>query len=763
MTLTNTSPLHRLDAWTVAETDYAPELNAYYETVFSLANGYLGVRGTPEEGCSGEHCSPGSYLAGVYAQYDAPHEWPRTGFAVKCDRMVQTLDWIGLSFTIAGHPFDPAQCTVTDYARVLDLRRGLLTRTLTVTDAGGYTTRFDFTRFVSQARPAIGVVRCTVTPIGHQAEIQLFANLRGRNGTDTEWEADDAYALSRDGALLLEQVPTSDIRVAGAMRVRVDEAETYVYCIMHNEVIVEAQLPVGRSCTIDKIVAIRTSRDPGAEEAPEQRAVTELDAAAAAGFDALLAEHLAAWERIWEERDVRIEGDTAAQQGIRFSIFQMEQAYSGRDDTLNIGPRALSVLDHNGQYFWDTEAYMVPYYCWQAPDKARALLIQRYRTLPQAMARAEQHGYRGAMFPWSTIDGTESALPWEYAELQAHVSADIPYAVWHYVAATGDHEFLLRYGADLLVQGCRFWADRSFFAADGSCRINCVTGPDEYTIAVDNDHYTNAIVRFVFRQAVALLELLQREYPADYAQLIDRLGLRPDEMSDWLQRADAMRLPLLAKRGIFPQHETFMEMEPMDLRDFPAQWRPAWGRCPWERIIRLQIIKQPDVLLAMHLLAEEYTPKQLRANFDFYDPKTIHESSLGACIHAIIASAIGREEEAFAFYLRGARLDLDERWTRGIRIANAAGAWQVLVNGFAGMRLSTRDQTLSFAPRLPKDWTALAFSLHFQGRHLRVRIDRRAISIDNDGVPLTVRVGRRSVQVEGHVSVPLTAPHARKR
>lgn len=753
------------EAWQVSEDRYQPELNDYFDIVFALSNGYFGVRGTPEEGFSGKNARPGTYLAHVYEQFPVAYAWRRTGFAEKYDSVVRCLDWTGIRLTIAGTPFDPQAGRVMEYSRVLDLQQGTLTRRLVWESPKKQQTLIESVRFVSRQHLHVGGIRFAFQPLNYTARVTLSAGLAGC-ADEEAWHPAEGSAVAGDGALLVQRTKVTGITVAAAMRAALSADGRALKAVARfgggERGVTRTfafQARRGVRYELDKLVAFCNSRD-AEEGAPGKRACAEAAKARAAGLGRLLDRHTAGWRAVWRDRDVRIEGDPAAQQGIRFSMFQMEQCYSGRDASLNIGPRALTSTGHGGLYFWDTEIYMLPYYAYNAPRLARTLLQYRHRTLPQARARAELFGCRGAMYPWSTIDGQECATPWEYALLQIHVTGAIPYAVWVYMQATEDTPFLLKYGAELVIETCRFWASRSYLnPRTGECVINCVTGPDEYTVAVNNDVYTNALARFVLQYGVQVVRGLRSRHAAAWRALARRLKFDDAETRDWALRARRMRIPFDKELGIHPQHDAFLDMDPFDLKSFPDKWRPAWQNCPWDRIIRTQMVKQPDVLLAMLLLPDWFDPKAKRANFEFYDPKTIHESSLGACIHSIIAAEVGLAETAFSYYMRGSRLDLDTRRIDGIRIGNAAGSWLCLVNGFAGMRLHTRTGELSFDHHLPAQWEAMTFAMQYRGRRLRVRLERDAVVVALDGAPLAVRVGGKRVRLREGAEQRLPLAH----
>ena len=512
---------------------------------------------------------------------------------------------------------------------------------------------------------------------------------------------------------------------------------------------------------LEKIIAVCTSRDAESEPALA-RAQARVDEGFATGFAELHLRHRAVVDAIWQEGDVRITGDPAAQQGIRFCILNMHQNYAGTDPRVNMAAKGLSGPGYGGLYWWDTEMYMMPFFLYTAPEKARKLVLFRYLTLEGARNKARAYGFRGAMFPWVTIDGEERSGDWEYGMLEQHVTAAVAHGVRHYVEVTGDEAFLWEYGVELLVETCRFWDSRvTYSARKGKYVINHITGPDEYAVAINNNCYSNVMARENLAYGVELVRRMREEQPARWAALAEKLRVERGRAGalggQWPRN---IFIPYDATLGIYEQDDSFLDRDPIVWREVPAEQKPTskWG---WDRLMRSQAIKQADVLLLMFLKHDQFELDAKRRNYLFYEPKTTHESSLSPCIHAIMAAEVGLAEDAFSYYLRSARLDLDDvngNADQGLHIANTAGSWLSIVCGFAGMRQS-RGQLL-INPHLPTPWQQLAFTMTFRARRLALALTADTLHVTLlSGDPLTITVCGTPVELKPGVekAVPVEA------
>lgn len=751
------------DDWLLVEDTYAPEQNTLNETAFALGNGYMGVRGTPEEGFTGQS-HPGTFLPLIYEAGTIRYDWQRANFPTRSTGMLTSPSWVDIRLTVGDQLFDPQQGRLHAYRRVLNLREGTLTRRVVWEDANGRQTEIESVRIVCHGSPHLGAIRYTVRPLNYSGPLVLES---GINATMTSLQDAGGETAGRDGVVLCSDTVQTGFRVAMAARHRLtidnQPAEATVTTGQRTGYIARqfrVDARQGTAYTLEKYAGVCTSRDLQDGD-PAERAVTHATRARVKGFDELLTRHIAAWERFWQEQDVIIEGDPNAQQGIRFSLFNLAWNYAGDDPRLNIGAKGISGPGYGGLYFWDSEVYLLPYYTYTEPEKARNLLLQRWHTLPQAKERAARYGYRGAWYPWTTLDGHNCAIPWEYSMLEQHVSAAIPYGVWLYQQSTDDEAFLQHYGAEMVFETARFWASRAVFnARRGRYCINAVTGPDEYGMVVNNNCYTNAMAKFVLEYALEIAAAMPDTAPQAWATLVEKLGFDPTETALWHDVAERMYIPFDKKLGLHPQDDAFLDLDPIDVQAIPESEKPLLAHWPWERIIRHQVLKQPDVLLLMFLRSDQYPLAVKRTNYDFYEPKTTHDSSLSPCIHSIIAAEVGHEAQAFDYYLRSARLDLDDvngNAGDGVHIAGMAGSWMCIVNGFAGMRL--RKGRLAFAPHLPAQWTRVAFTLRYRGRDIRVEMEGQRISFTLKGRPLTITVHGRRVRLASTApTVVSTAP-----
>ncbi len=753
-----TQQYYRPQAWSVTEESYQPELNEFHESIFSLANGYMGVRATPEEGFSGgTGSSPGTYVANVYDLIKSHCDW-RVGYVNECSVTVVAPTWYGMEVTLGGQRFDPRTGKVLSYRRTLDLKTGTLVRTLVREDPRGRQTDLTFTRIVSQADRHVGAIRLELRPINWNGKVSLDLSLDGEKAPQQTQVLQ--APVEADGATLLTKTLITGFQTALTLRSSITCAGQTVpttdTTISRDKYIARRRsfaVRRGQSYFIDKLVAVCSSRD-GQKKPAGDRSALKAATLRRRGFEAVLQDHTAAWAAIWRDNDIEITGDAAAQQGIRFCVFHIHQSYAGIDPLVNIAAKGLSGPGYGGLYWWDTEAYMVPFFLYTAPAKARTLLMYRYLTLAGARRKARRHSYDGAMFPWVTIDGEERSGDWDYGALEQHVSSAVTHAIRQYVAATGDREFLLDYGAEVVLETSRFWASRVNHTVSKGYVINVVTGPDEYAVAINNNVYTNYMARENLLYGLEVAASLRKTAPARWKALARKLKFDDRELTRWADIARNLYLPFNAALGIDEQDDTFLQREPFDIRKVNPGDLPA-GKWQMNRRNGSQVMKQADVLLLMHMHNDHFTLARKLANYKYYEPKCTHESSLSPCIHSIIAAEVGLEKQAFDYYLRSARLDLDNvngNTQSGLHTTSLAGTWSCIVTGFGGMRLV--DGQLTFRPHLPKRWKSMAFTVMFRNRRLRVTLQRDGIHLDLEGDPLHVTVQGKAVRlVEGETTL----------
>jgi alpha,alpha-trehalose phosphorylase len=720
------------------------------ETLFTLGNGYIGMRGTREEGSAAPkgQTLEGTYLNGFYES--EPIQYPENayGLARTNEFMLNVPNAKRIGLSVDGEAFSLERGKVLDHERVLDFRTGLLTRTVEWESAGGKRVRIVSRRLVCFGRKHVAAIEYAVTPLNFSGRLRLESTLDSavsnlQAGDDprvgsaitgpslqmVSQEVSEPGAHGAHGAVLVLQrtrhsgfqlATATESEVAGGSEVRIERlAEGHAF---------DADVAQGQALVLHKFIAYATSRDmEQAAVGPHARA--ELASARAAGFDALAAGQAAYLADFWAQADVQIDGDDALQQGVRFNQFHLLQSV-GRDGRTNIAAKGVTGEGYEGHYFWDTEIYVFPFFLFSKPEIARALLQYRYTILPKARERARQMGHeRGALYPWRTIAGEECSAYFPAGSAQYHINADIAYSIRLYLLATGDMEFMAQQGAEIVLDTARIWMGIGSYDRRQRFCINAVTGPDEYTAIVNNNYYTNAMARMHMTFAADLAERLRAERPADYARVAASIGLDDREIADWRAASAAMRLPYDETLGIHEQDDSFLSKQTWDFANTPKENYPLLLHYHPLVIYRHQVCKQADVVLALLLLSNEFSLDDKRRDFDFYERVTTHDSSLSSCIFSMVASEVGYHDKAYAYFMETARLDLDNTHGNteyGVHTAAMAGTWLGVAYGFAGMRLDGAG--LRFAPVLPEKWRGYRFKAHVHGALLEVEVDGRGAS-----------------------------------
>jgi len=468
-------------------------------------------------------------------------------------------------------------------------------------------------------------------------------------------------------------------------------------------------------------------------------------------FSALMADHVAKWEENWSQSDIIIKGDPSAQQGIRYNIFQLNQTYTGKDERLNIGPKGFTGEKYGGSTYWDTEAFLIPFYLSTEPDRvARNLLIYRYKHLDKAIENAAKLGFNqgAALYPMVTMNGEECHNEWEITFEEIHRNGAIAYALYNYIRYTGETEYLAEYGLEVLIALSRFWRQRvNWSDVKGKYVILGVTGPNEYENNVNNNWYTNKIASWTLRYTLEVIEHVMGEHPSQFQKIMKKTGFRyVPETTAWKDIIKNMYFPMSEERGVFLQQDGFMDKEQRMASELSHSERPINQHWSWDRILRSVFIKQADVLQGIFFFEHEYTTDVIRRNFEFYEPRTVHESSLSPCIHSILANRIGEVEKAYELYLRTSRLDLDDynkEVADGLHITSMGGTWMSIILGFGGLRI--KEGLLSFTPNLPKKWKYLSFVINFRGRILNVGITDKETEVK------VIRGDKLKVEINGKI------------
>ncbi len=724
------------------------------ESLTSIGNGHMGMRGNFEEGYSGDH-HLGTYLAGVWYPDRTRVGWWKNGYPEYFGKAINALNFAAVDVLIDEAPVDLATMEPTDFRIRLDLRNGLLTRSFELAAAGS-TFRISFEKFLSVVEVETCWQRVVVECLTGGANVELRPRIerdvhnQDSNYGEQFWE-ETGRRVGEQPALSTRTVPNSfgvpQFTVTAVSRVAADVKVEPLELPTSVGVSVASGLEAGQRLEIVRTTAVLTSRD---HEADTHEAVADalLERLSAESFDEHLARHTAAWEARWATAAVTVVGDDEAQQGIAFNLFQLFSTYYGHDYRLNIGPKGFTGEKYGGATYWDTEAYLVPLYLAVAdPEVTKALLRYRHEQLPQAQHNARQQGLAGALYPMVTFNGIECHNEWEITFEEIHRNGAIAFAIHNYANYTGDRSYLEGDGADVLVEISRFWADRVHFSKRrGQWMLHGVTGPNEYENNINNNFYTNYLAAWTLRSTA---ELVAAGHGPEVA---------PEEVARWREIADGMYFPTDDELGIFVQHDTFLDKDLTPVAELRPEDRPLNQNWSWDRILRSCYIKQADVLQGMYLFEDDFTADQLRRNFAFYEPLTVHESSLSASVHSVLASSIGEREKAVELYQRTARLDLDNYnadTEDGLHITSMSGAWLAIVQGFAGMRV--RDGQLSFAPYCPDGWESYSFSLEFRGRTvgLTMRPGEAAVQL-RAGDPLTVAVAGEPYELSDRIVVPLS-------
>lgn len=746
----------KTDEWSIIEESFNANNLRKSESIFSLGNGRFGQRGNFEEPYSSDSYR-GSYVAGIsYLDYTRVMWW-KNGFPTYFTRIPNAPDWSRISLRLIDEELDLAQWDVDSFCRRLDMKGGVSYRDVEVTSPRGNQLRLHVEHITDMARPNLCLIKYSVTSVNYSGKIS-FIPLLDANVADKESRPNEKIwnilrsGATREYAYLWTQTRREDAQVCYAM--------SYQLCkngkeIAANAIRIEKEKQAGYSVGVDvkpgdsvcliKYVAILSSLHCERNELIEQSA-TEVRQAVAVGWEKLLEEHCLAWKEIWDETDIVIEGDPEAQQGIRYNIFQLYQAYRGDDPRLNIAPKGFTGERYGGNTYWNTELCCVPFFLMSTSKEiSENLLLYRYNQLPKAIENAKKLGFRdgAALFPQTTNNGEECHSEWEITFEEIHRNNIIVYAIWQHVHTGGSFDYLAHCGLEVLIAVCRFWSQRvSFSRPKQQFVILGVTGPNEYENNVDNNWYTNFSCKQCLKMAIEAVELIKKDYPGDYERVCRKTAFdEAGETRRWQEIIDNIYLPEDKELGIFVQNDGYLDKELLSTDAIPSDERPINQHWSWDRILRSCYIKQSDVLLGLYLYYNEFDLETIRRNFEFYEPMTVHESSLSPHIHAILAARIGKVEKAYELFLHATRLDLDDynnEAAQGLHITSMPGSWLAIVRGFGGMQLT--DNTLTFAPVKPDKWKSYAFKVNFQGRTLHVRVsDEVAIRLVA-GQPLTIRL-----------------------
>lgn len=752
-------PNHQVLPWELLESDFQPQDYGLNATLFSLGNGFIGLRGAFEEGFDPEPFSDGCYLNGVYAREPISYGESAYGYAKNNQRMLTVPNGKSIQLWLDGERFSLAEGELLDFERRLDMAAGLLHRKLRWRSPTGKTIELHSRRLVSLSEKHLYLVHCQLTPLDFDGEVRIASSLDA--GLAQAEKSDDprlaspidradirpqASVAEGEHLGLIQKILSSGFSVgSGALHSIEFDGDCKQSNLQEDDCVsVEYRLAArrGQPIRLTKYVAHFAGKEDSISTAQLR---DYLDSCSGRDFDDYAALQRRELDSFWADADVEVRGDDALQQGMRFNLFHLFQSL-GRDGRTNIAAKGLSGDGYDGHYFWDTEIYILPFFLYTQPQLARGLLEYRHSILDAARVRARELAVnKGALFPWRTIGGEECSAYYPAGTAQFHINADIAYAVRHYCRASGDTDFLRDKGAEIVIEGARLWLEIGHFnpRRDNQFCINEVTGPDEYTALVDNNFYTNLMARAHLDYACEVYDWLRAEAPEVAAELAQRIQLDEEEPKAWRRAADTMYLPEDRELGIHSQDDSFLDKPEWDFANTPADHYPLLLHYHPLVIYRHQVCKQADVILGLFLQSPEFSTEQKRRDFDFYEPRTTHDSTLSACIHSIIANEVGYPEKALAYFQQVARMDLDNHHNNtqhGIHTACMGGTWLCLVQGFAGMRL--HGQALSFNPTVPEGLDGYRFRLQFRGRTLELDVDRQRASYTLiSGEPITLHQG----------------------
>lgn len=730
-----------VDPWKIIEKGFHADKARVSESLFSLANEYQGVRGFFEEGYSGESLV-GVYLNGIYEERLTAEPTAYKGISNRLCFMVNTVNWLCCQIMVDGETLDLAQSKFYDFQRELDFRSGELRRTFVWETVSGKKLQLVFLRLLSMETRELAYQQIQLTPLNFSGVVSLTMSLDfshphqlfGQNF----WEC----VRTRTNALLGVSQHIGHRLFAG-MVVHTTAEQTSIEAEKSVGVHLDLEVYTGEETIVERAVILHTDHDNTQPiETAWERGILVLSAVQERYGDVLRKNRIY-WESFWARSDIVIDGDAETQQGIRFCIFQMQQTYRGVVNGANIGAKGLTGEAYNGNAFWDTETYCLPYYLFTNPLAAKSLIDFRYRTLAQALARAQELDCLGACYPVATIDGTESCTLWQHASLQFQPTTAVSYAIAHYVNVTNDLAFLQTEGVEMLIPICRFLASRGQWSANGKFGYYAVMGPDEFQMMVNNNAYTNYMAKRTFEFTLQALEKMD----------LNKLDCKPAELDEWRRMAAEMIIPYDPETAVYEQHEGFFNLPHIDIDAIPVEDFPLYHHWSYDRIYRNDMIKQPDVLMFMFLYNQSFSLTEKQANYDYYEPRCIHESSLSPSVHSILASELGRHQEAFDFFRFATRIDLDNynrNTEEGIHTTSIAAAWMNIVYGFGGMR--SDGEILSFQPSIPPHWKGYSFQVFYHGSivHLAVSPVGAAIRVvEGDAVIVKVNGQIQEVDQDG--------------
>ena len=752
------------DNWSIIEEGFDAERVKSSESLFSIGNGAMGQRANFEEHYTG-HTFQGSYIAGIYYPDKTKVGWWKNGYPEYFAKVLNAPNWIGIDIEINGESFDMNGCEISNFRRELNMKEGWYHRSFDAILQNGTEIRVNVRRFLSLNLDEVGVINYEITPLNKDATILFKPYVdAGVSNEDANWEEkfwEPLYVKHEQNAALVTARTFKTHFIAttfmhnslylNGTSVNIDpenidsnkEKIQFTYSLTALK---------GTKASIQKLGGYSVSMN---HENTQAAAEGVIKTAVSKGYQQLLDEQIDAWAKIWEMSDITIDGDVKAQQGIRFNIFQLNQTYLGKDSRLNIGPKGFTGEKYGGSTYWDTEAYCIPFYMATKDQQvARNLLTYRYNQLDKAIENAEKNlGFKNgaALYPMVTMNGEECHNEWEITHEEIHRNGAIAFAIFNYYRYTGDYSYIPEKGLEVLIGIARFWHQRASYSTHkNQYMILGVTGPNEYENNVNNNFYTNYIAKWCIDYTHEQIQKVAAEYPADYKRIMAKVKLEDFELQSWKKVSSNMYFPFSEEHDVYLQQDGFLDKDLVPVKDLDKSQRPINQKWSWDRVLRSPYIKQADTLQGFYFFEDHFTKEQLEKHFDFYEPFTVHESSLSPCVHSIQAAALDKMDMAYTFYLRTSRLDLDDynkEVEEGCHITSMAGTWMSIVEGFGGMRV--KNDTLHFTPRIPKEWKGYSFKINFRNQILKVAVHQNETKFVLEGShEIKVVVNGKEVLVE---------------
>ncbi len=763
------------DPWRIIEEGFDPDYSQVSESIFSLGNEYMGIRGYFEEGYQGESLI-GSYFNGIYEEAKTEGSAYK-GVIDKTEFMVNSVDWLYLRIQAGEEMLRFDRSRTENFRRELDLRTGVLTRSYVWVLEDGRRLALEFERFLSMNRACLGGQRISFTPLNFSGEITITAGLDfsqphrmvGRNlwncqekETGRDWCAMKADTVNTNQSVY--SLSKFDLDRSGSEEGRIDgggiaeqerQEDKGIYKVF------TLRLSEGKKTRFTRLVMNLVRKENSSREFHTfnvkcKKAGQTMDTF---DYDEVKKENALWWDAMWKASDIVIDGDELNQQGIRYCIFQMHQTYHGADRGTIIGAKGLTGEAYSGNTFWDTETYCLPFYIFNNVEAAKHLLEFRYLTLPEARERARALDCEGAFYPIATISGRECCSLWQHASLQLQASTAVAYGLKHFETVTGEEEFLFSTGLPVLIEVSRMLVSRGAWNADHTnFGYYGVMGPDEFQMMVNHNCYTNFMGKFTLEYTLEVLERFEKKERAAYEELFQEYGLTREELENWSLTAGNMYIPYEEETKLFEQHDGYFNLPHIDVDQIPVEDFPLYHHWSYDRIYRNDMIKQPDVLMLMLLFNGSFTREQLQKNYEFYEPRCIHESSLSPSVHSILAAQLQKHEEAYRFFGFATRMDLDNynrNTAEGLHTTSIAAAWMNIVYGFGGMRSDRKG--LRFAPSIPKAWNGFSFRIRYGGDTIQAEITKEeAVFYTLEGREIEISVYDQPVTLGGEkVRIPV--------